>query len=85
MWKTLESLPGSAVFFSSYLPHRTADNITSTSRRAYYLTFSSSNDGKTREEYYIERRRLFPPECDRVPGKDYSEGARIYFSASPLL
>jgi len=42
------------------------------------------SEGNYRDGYYKEKREKFPPENEREPGKDYSEGAKIYNLATPI-
>lgn len=76
--------PGDVLIFGSYIPHRSGPNLSSTSRRAFFLTFNPQSEGDRREAYYRAKREKFPPECEREPGRDYSEGARIYNLANPI-
>ena len=34
--------------------------------------------------YFRDKRESFPPECERMPGRDYTEGARRYHLAEPV-
>ena len=33
---------------------------------------------------YEEKRKWFPPECERDPNKDYSQGAKVFNVANPI-
>lgn len=83
-WEPLEIESGCVVFFSSRLPHRSGKNRTDHLRRAYFLTFNPLSDGDFRKAYYADKREKFPPDVERLPNKDYSEGAKIYNLASPI-
>jgi len=48
------------------------------------MLFTALSEGKFRDGYYREKREKFPPENEREPGKDYSEGAKIYNLATPI-
>ncbi|PZF77328.1 phytanoyl-CoA dioxygenase family protein [Aestuariivirga litoralis] len=63
--------PGDAIFFDSYAPHRSAPNVTGKPRRVLYITYNRAADGDWREQYYADKRRSFPPDCEREPGKVY--------------
>lgn len=64
--------PGDAVFFDSYAPHRSHPNRTGEARRVLYITYNRASEGDNREQYYTDKRRSYPPDIERVPGKDYS-------------
>jgi ectoine hydroxylase-related dioxygenase (phytanoyl-CoA dioxygenase family) len=63
--------PGDAVFFDSYCPHGSKPNLTNTTRRILYITYNRLSDGDHRTRYYADKRKSFPPDIERVPGKDY--------------
>ena len=64
--------PGDAVFFGSYAPHRSAPNRSDRARRVLYITYNRASDGDSREKYYAAKRRNYPPDIEREPGRDYS-------------
>ncbi|MEE2750150.1 MAG: phytanoyl-CoA dioxygenase family protein [Myxococcota bacterium] len=82
-WVPLETSPGDLVLFGSYLPHRSGPNTSSSARRAAYLTFNPRRAGSCREKYYEDKRRVFPPEVERVPGRDYSDSG-LYNIGNPI-
>jgi hypothetical protein len=63
--------PGDAVFFDSFVPHRSGPNLTAEARRVLYVTYNRLADGDHRERYYADKRKSFPPDCERDPGKEY--------------
>lgn len=63
--------PGDAVFFDSYAPHRSAPNRSGQARRVLYITYNRASAGDAREKYYADKRRNYPPDIERDPGKDY--------------
>jgi len=63
--------PGDAVFFDSYVPHRSEPNATGAPRRVLYVTYNRRADGDHRLRYYADKRRSFPPDCEREPGREY--------------
>ncbi|KAJ5650842.1 uncharacterized protein N7484_004565 [Penicillium longicatenatum] len=84
-WITIPLDPGDMLIFGSHLAHRSAENKTSESRSSLYATFHSKKDGlDLRERYYKHRMENFPPEHERVEGKDYSAGYRTYGFAAPF-
>ena len=80
-WKPLEkdaleyipvpTAPGDAVFFDSYTPHRSEPNNTSSARRVLYVTYNRLSEGDHRRQYYDDKRKSYPPDCERVPGREY--------------
>ncbi len=61
--------PGDAVFFDAYLPHRSAPNTTREPRRVLYVTYNRASDGDHRSRYYADKRKSYPPDCERsLPG-----------------
>jgi hypothetical protein len=83
-WEPILMQPGDVLFFGSYIPHRSGPNLTETSRRALYLTYNPVKEGNRYEQYYIDKRKNFPPDCEREPGRDYSTGEKIYNLANPI-
>ncbi|UJR29492.1 hypothetical protein I4U23_010704 [Adineta vaga] len=83
-WEAIELESGSILFFGSLLPHRSGKNNSNRSRRAYYVTFNTESDGDFRQAYYTDKRNKFPPDVERIPGKDYSEGAKVYNLSNPI-
>ncbi len=63
--------PGDVVFFDCFTPHRSAPNPTDSHRRNLYLTYNCASDGDHRERYYADKRKSFPPDCEREPGAEY--------------
>ena len=63
--------PGDTVFFDSYAPHRSAPNNTDSARRVLYVTYNRLSEGDHRRQYYNDKRKTYPPDCEREPGKEY--------------
>ena len=63
--------PGDVVFFDSYVPHRSGANLSALPRRALYLTWNRLREGDQRERYFTDKRKSFPPDIEREPGKSY--------------
>jgi 2-aminoethylphosphonate dioxygenase len=53
------------VLFDSFVPHRSGPNISDGSRRIIYLTFNLADEGNYYEEYFIKKRKEFPPDFER--------------------
>lgn len=64
-WEPLELSAGDFAFFDSYIPHRSPRNTSSDSRRGLYVTYNRLSDGELRADYFAEKRREFPQECER--------------------
>lgn len=82
-WESIEMLPGDVLLFDSYIPHRSGKNTSNRARRALYITYNKVSEGDFREAYYADKRKVFPPECERVPGVDYSNSG-VYNVANPI-
>ena len=82
-WTPITTRPGDLLFFDSYLPHRSGPNGTSNPRRALYLTYNKAAEGNVRENYYREKRAMFPPDVEREPGKDYGN-AGVFNVGNPI-
>jgi ectoine hydroxylase-related dioxygenase (phytanoyl-CoA dioxygenase family) len=67
----VETAPGDVILFDSFVPHASADNLTDRPRRVLYLTYNRAGDGDHRAAYYRDKHASFPPDIDRVPGREY--------------
>ncbi len=63
--------PGDVVFFDSYAPHASGPNLTRQRRRLLYVTYGKRSEGDHREQYYADKRKSYPPDCEREHGKQY--------------
>lgn len=63
--------PGDVAFFDCFVPHQSAPNLTDKPRRNLYLTYNRAAGGDHRERYFTEKRRNFPPDFEREPGREY--------------
>lgn len=70
-WEMIETSPGDVVFFDSFVPHRSAPNNSSSKRRVLYSTYAKASEGDYRDLYYADKRKSFPPDCEREQGKKY--------------
>jgi 2-aminoethylphosphonate dioxygenase len=66
-----ETHPGDAVFFDSFIPHRSGPNLTDKPRRVLYVTYNRLSEGDHRRQYYSDKRLSYPPDCEREAGKTY--------------
>lgn len=64
--------PGDVAFFDCYTPHGSAPNRTELPRRILYMTYNRQSDGDHRAQYYADKRKSFPPDCERQAGQQYS-------------
>ena len=64
--------PGDVLFFDSYLPHRSAPNLTDAPRRVLYVTYNKASEGDHRERYYADKRLSYPPDIERDAGREYA-------------
>lgn len=71
-WISVPTEPGDVMFFDSYVPHRSAPNNTNSPRRVLYVTYAKEKEGDFRERYYSDKRKSFPPDCERDPSKHYA-------------
>jgi hypothetical protein len=63
--------PGDVIFFDSFVPHASKPNPSASRRRVLYLTYNRLADGDHRRRYFHDKRQNFPPDIERVPGRDY--------------
>jgi hypothetical protein len=62
---------GDMVFFDSYTPHASKANLTDRIRRVYFATYNRASEGDRLAAYYADKRRSYPPDIEREPGKSY--------------
>ena len=63
--------PGDAVFFNSFAPHGSKPNLTDQTRRVLYVTYNAASRGDHRAQYYADKRKSYPPDIEREPGREY--------------
>ncbi len=63
--------PGDVAFFDCFVPHQSKPNLTDHPRRNIYLTYNRALDGDWREKYFADKRKSYPPDNEREPGKKY--------------
>ncbi len=64
--------PGDIVFFDCYTPHASEPNLGNSTRRLYFATYNKLSEGEHLEQYYADKHKTFPPDIDRVEGKEYT-------------
>lgn len=70
-YTALHCAAGDAVFFDSFIPHRSAPNRSDRARRVLYVTYNAASAGDHRERYYADKRKSHPPDIERDPARDY--------------
>ena len=70
-YRACPTAPGDAVFFDSFVPHRSGPNLSTSPRRVLYITWNRAAEGDHRRRYYAEKRSNYPPDCEREPGRHY--------------
>ena len=70
-FRPLPTRPGDLVFFDAYTPHRSAPNMTATTRRLYFATYNRAAEGDHLARYYADKRKSYPPDIEREPDKEY--------------
>ncbi|KAK4499299.1 hypothetical protein PRZ48_009812 [Zasmidium cellare] len=84
-WTPVVLDSGDLLVFGSHLAHRSAANKTDKARASVYATYHTKTDGTDlRSRYYVDRRANFPPDHERIPGKDYGAGVKRYAFAAPF-
>ncbi|MBI1870803.1 MAG: phytanoyl-CoA dioxygenase family protein [Chlamydiae bacterium] len=63
--------PGDVIFFDSYVPHASGPNLSKKKRRVLYVTYNRLSEGNHRTRYYEDKRKNYPPDCERIQGKEY--------------
>ena len=79
------TMVGDILVFGSYLAHQSGANTSSKDRRAIYATFNCAAEGDLHDQYYADRRELWPATHMRKEGKLYEEGRLRYGYGSPML
>lgn len=70
-FKILPTKPGDILYFDAYVPHRSAPNMSDKIRRIYFATYNRLSEGDFLERYYADKRASYPPDIERVAGKEY--------------
>lgn len=70
-WVPIEAAPGDAVFFDSFVPHRSAPNRTTGQRRVLYYTYNRASEGDHLRRYYADKFASYPPDVEREAGREY--------------
>jgi hypothetical protein len=62
---------GDVIFFDSFVPHGSYPNLSDKRRRILYVTYNRLSEGDHRVQYCADKRKSYPPDCEREPGKTY--------------
>jgi hypothetical protein len=84
-FRSLPLKSGDVVFFDGLLPHRSACNDSDSPRRAVFLTFNAKKDGDRRAAYYETKKKLFPPEDQRLASLDYRKIGKQFNLGNPFI
>ena len=63
--------PGDIVFFDCFAPHQSDPNLSDKIRRIYFATYNRKSAGEHLEQYYADKYKSYPPDIDRLEGKEY--------------
>lgn len=63
--------PGDMVLFDCYTPHASEPNLSKRSRRLYFATYNRLSEGDHMARYYADKHESYPPDIDRVQGREY--------------
>lgn len=63
--------PGDVIFFDSFAPHRSEPNLSDKPRRLMYVTYNRRSEGDHRVQYYADKRKNYPQDCEREAGREY--------------
>jgi 2-aminoethylphosphonate dioxygenase len=83
-WTPVLCGPGDIIVFNSFVPHYSDANKTLKPRRIYYFTYNKASEGDLRNDYFNNKRKLFPQDCEKVSGRDYSKIGAKYNLANPF-
>lgn len=71
-FEPVQTEPGDVIFFDSFVPHSSGPNRTLSPRRILYVTYALAAHGDHRARYFADKRRDFPPDIEREPGRIYT-------------
>lgn len=71
VYQPCPTAPGDVVFFDSYAPHRSGPNLAAHQRRVLYVTYNRLSEGDSRTRYFADKRASYPPDCERLPDREY--------------
>jgi hypothetical protein len=63
--------PGDVVLFDCFAPHASEPNFTNSMRRIYFATYNRLSEGDHLDRYYADKRKSYPPDIERIVGKEY--------------
>jgi len=84
-WVPVPLDTGDMCIFGSFLAHRSSANKSSVGRAAIYATYNAlAEGGDQHDDYYLHRRKLWPPTFEREAGKSYKAGYDLYAWGTPM-
>ena len=83
-WEVIETTPQDLLIFDSFAPHRSKSNRTNSSRRIFYFTYNTVEEGNFYDEYIKKKREVMPPDIERIEGKNYDTKGTKYNLANPI-
>jgi hypothetical protein len=69
--RAVPTQPGDVVFFDSYFPHASKDNLTGERCRMVFITYSLAEYGDVRDRHHRDKRASHPPDIEREDGTEY--------------
>jgi len=70
-WIDAPLAPGGVLFFTSFTPHKSPANRSTSSRRSLYVTYCKASEGDLRDAYYEDRKQAMENQAAN------SDGSRI--------
>lgn len=74
-WEKIYMKPGEGFVFSSFAPHRSGPNLSSSYRRMIFITYSDASRGNYTQEFFKDKRLRQPPKDDWKTGVNYTKDA----------
>ena len=70
-FKPYPTKPGDIIYFDSYAPHKSSQNLSDRARRLYFSTYNRLSEGNHLQAYYADKRKSYPPDVEREVNKNY--------------
>jgi 2-aminoethylphosphonate dioxygenase len=82
-YRNMETKSGDVILFNSFLPHKSEQNMSTGTRRLCFATYNKESEGRWRDNYYADKRKVFPPDIERDPNVKLDPN-NIYNIGNPL-
>ena len=69
--RPLPTEPGDALFFDSFVQYQSGPNMTDNSSHVLYVTCNTRTKSDHRRQYYIDKRKKYPPDRERETDREY--------------